>query len=81
MPHLYLSKNEIKYTLHICTFIFQVDVDGSGFLEFPEFALMMHKKLCDTDTVNYWDDQDGPGLRLGWVFLSVQDIVSFIQFC
>ena len=30
----------------------QVDVDGSGFLEFPEFCLMMHKKLSDTDTEN-----------------------------
>ena len=30
----------------------QVDVDGSGFLEFPEFCLMMYKKLSDTDTEN-----------------------------
>ena len=29
-----------------------VDVDGSGFLEFPEFCLMMYKKLSDTDTEN-----------------------------
>ena len=29
----------------------QVDVDGSGFLEFPEFCLMMYKKLSDTDSV------------------------------
>ena len=29
----------------------QVDVDGSGFLEFPEFCLMMYKKLSDTDVV------------------------------
>ena len=29
-----------------------MDVDGSGFLEFPEFCLMMYKKLSDTDTEN-----------------------------
>ena len=27
-------------------------MDGSGFLEFPEFCLMMYKKLSDTDTEN-----------------------------
>ena len=31
----------------------QVDVDGSGFLEFPEFCLMMYKKLSDTDSVKH----------------------------
>ena len=30
----------------------QVDVDGSGFLEFPEFCLMMYKKLQDSDSEN-----------------------------
>merc|ERR1719150_1849804 len=29
-----------------------VDVDGSGFLEFPECCLMMYKKLSGTDTEN-----------------------------
>ena len=32
----------------------QVDVDGSGFLEFPEFCLMMYKKLSDTDVVEFF---------------------------
>ena len=30
----------------------QVDVDGSGFLEFPEFCTLMYKKLSDTDLEN-----------------------------
>ena len=30
----------------------QVDVDNSGFLEFPEFCLMMYKKLSDADAVS-----------------------------
>ena len=30
----------------------QVDVDGSGYLEFPEFCMMMHKKLNDSDQEN-----------------------------
>jgi len=29
-----------------------VDVDGSGFLEFPEFCTLMYKKLSDTDLEN-----------------------------
>ena len=30
----------------------QVDVDGSGYLEFPEFCTLMYKKLSDTDMEN-----------------------------
>ena len=29
-----------------------VDVDGSGFVEFPEFCNLMHKKISDADTEN-----------------------------
>ena len=39
----------------------QVDVDGSGFLEFPEFCLMMYKKLSDTDVVKKDDEYDDTG--------------------
>ena len=39
----------------------QVDVDGSGFLEFPEFCLMMYKKLSDTDVVKEDDEYDDTG--------------------
>jgi calmodulin len=38
--------------LQVQDMINTVDVDGSGFLEFPEFCLMMHKKISDTDTEN-----------------------------
>ena len=31
---------------------FQVDVDGSGFVEFPEFCNLMYKKISDADTEN-----------------------------
>jgi calmodulin len=37
--------------LQVQDMINTVDVDGSGFLEFPEFCLMMYKKLSDTDQV------------------------------
>ena len=30
----------------------EVDVDGSGYLEFPEFCMMMHKKLIEGDQEN-----------------------------
>ena len=30
----------------------QVDVDGSGFVEFPEFCNLMYKKISDADTEN-----------------------------
>ena len=30
----------------------EVDVDGSGAMEFPEFCIMMVKKMAETDTEN-----------------------------
>ena len=30
----------------------EVDVDGSGSMEFPEFCIMMVKKMSETDTEN-----------------------------
>ena len=35
-----------------CQFNIQVDVDGSGFVEFPEFCNLMYKKIRDSDTEN-----------------------------
>ena len=34
--------------LQVQDMINTVDVDGSGFLEFPEFCTLMHKKISDT---------------------------------
>ncbi len=44
-----INQNDLSYLQDM---INEVDVDGSGYLEFPEFCMMMHKKLNDSDQEN-----------------------------
>ena len=48
----------IIITMQVQDMINEVDADGSGAVEFPEFCVMMVKKMQESDTENEVDDDD-----------------------
>ena len=50
--HLEMEPIPAAISLQVQDMINEIDVDGSGFLEFPEFCLMLYKKTQDADIEN-----------------------------
>ena len=78
----------IKKRNNINSLLLQVDVDGSGFLEFPEFCSLMYKKLSDTDLENELKEtfrvfsKDNEGETIPEVNWAVTDsVINFESFC
>ena len=67
-----------KIGIDSCQFNIQVDVDGSGFVEFPEFCNLMYKKVRDSDTENELKEtfrvfsKDNEGEAGGWKIETVR---------
>ena len=44
------EKNSFEFLFYISDMINEVDADGNGTIDFPEFLTMMARKMKDTDS-------------------------------